>query len=397
MHELSLSSSNAPATFARLGSSHGYRIDGDAAALNAEIDFAADGLAAAPALALQLWACDEPYQGGTLSGFKVAETRVELSGAQHRFSHDAVAFARPPAPARDYAMVLVLAAQQSDGVRVFDFANYPQRQRFVVPHMLGSVSYQIADGDSVELRVARVFSPRSEPNVSGSLALQLWARREPYRGAEPRGTQLASVALGQLSGQASFEQIDQRAALSRPASGESHVVLLLCEWTAEGYLVRDYCNFAEPYAGPTQVPVKPAETKPAEAKPVEAKPVEAKPVEAKPAEAKPVEAKPVEAKPVEAKPVEAKPVEAKPAEAKPAPVQAKPVAVAVAPAKPVAAPARPSLNQVDEAELIKLSGLPQKLAAALIKARPFRSFDQLLNVRGIGEKSIHKLRGLFVL
>ena len=52
---------------------------------------------------------------------------------------------------------------------------------------------------------------------------------------------------------------------------------------------------------------------------------------------------------------------------------------------------------VGEAELIKLTGLQQKLAAALIKARPFKSFDELVNVKGIGDKTVHKLRGLFTL
>jgi DNA uptake protein ComE-like DNA-binding protein len=425
MHELSLSSSNAPATFARLGSNHGYRIDGDAAALNAEIDFAADGLAAAPALALQLWACDEPYQGGTLSGFKVAETRVDVPGAQQSFSHDAVAFARPPAPARDYAMVLVLAAQQADGVHVFDFANYPQRQRFVVPHMLGSASYQIGDDDSINLR-AQVFNPRSEHNLSGSLALQLWAQREPFSGAEPHGTLLASGELGQLAGQANFESIEQSAALSRPAPDESRVVLLLCEWTAEGYLVRDYCNFAEPYAGPVRrpaaerassqesqespgpvaarrvpssvvaadTPVPAPERTAAEVKPA---PSKAQPVPAPVAAPKPVAAAAAAPKPVVAAAAAPKPVAA--AVAAPTPLAApEPVVAPVAAPKPVAAAAaRPSLNQVGEAELIKLTGLQQKLAAALIKARPFKSFDELGNVKGIGEKTVHKLRGLFVL
>jgi hypothetical protein len=434
MHDLSLSSSTAPTTFARLGASHGYRIDGDAAALNAEIDLAAAGLGVAPPLALQLWACDEPYQGGRLSGFKVAETRVEVSGTQQRFSHDAVAFARPPAPARDYAMVLVLAAQQGDGVHVFDFANYPQRQRFVVPHMLGSASYQLVEGDRVDLRVAQVFNPRSEHNLSGSLALQLWAQREPFHGAEPRGTLLASVDLGQLAGQANVGSIDQRAALSRPAAGESHVVLLLSEWTAEGYVVRDYCNFAEPYAGPTRTPaperassqqsqespgpvaarrvpssvvaagtpVAPPEKSAAEAKPA---PSTAQPVPAPVAAPEPVAVaapKPVVAPVAAPKPVAVpvaapKPVAA--AAAAPKPVAApEPVAAPVAAPKPVATAAtRPSLNQIGEAELIKLTGLQQKLAATLIKARPFKSFDELVNVRGIGEKTVHKLRALFTL
>lgn len=369
MYALNTSHHQAPMTLARLGLSHGYRIDGDSAALSAEIDVAIDRAQPLPALELQLWACKEPYQGGALSGFMVAETHVQPPAAPHSFWHDATAFARPPAPAGDYAMVLVLASRQGDGFQVVDFANYPRRERFVVPHMQGSAGYQLGDDGQVNLRVARVCNPRSEQNLSGSLVLQLWASTEPYAGGEPRGTRLASAELGQLSGQASLDALEPRSALQLPLREERHVALLLCEWTAEGYLVRDYCSFAEPYAGPRAV----AAAAPAQVEADKPARVEAQ----QPARAE------VETPRVEV----TRPVAA----AQPAPVEAPKSSVEAT------KPERPSLNTVGEAELMKLTGMPKKLAAELIRARPFQRFEQLAKVRGIGDKTVQRMRSLFTL
>ncbi|HEX6240032.1 MAG TPA: helix-hairpin-helix domain-containing protein [Polyangiales bacterium] len=338
MYALDSSVHQASNTLARLGLSHGYRIDGDSAALNAEIDLAIERADPLPPLALQLWACSEPYRGGALSGFMVAETRVQLPDTPHSFCHDATAFARPPAAAGDYAMVLVLASGEGDGFQVVDFANYPRRERFVVPHMQGSAAYQIDDQRQVNLRVARVWNPRSVQNLSGSLVLQLWAASAPYAGGEPRGTMLASAELGRLAGQASVDSLELRSSLSQPPPEERHVALLLCEWSAEGYVVRDYCAFADAYAGPMRAHAPAPRT-----------------------------------------------IDGATSEP---PLQ---------PAQQAADQRRPCLNQVDEAELIQLTGMTKKLAAQLVRARPFKSFDQLLQVRGIGEKTVQKMRKRFTL
>ena len=79
-------------------------------------------------------------------------------------------------------MVLVLAAGQPGAFdQVHDFANYPARERFVGPHFEGSVGYRMLPEGGVALRAERVLNPRAVTNLSGSLALQLWALAEPYR------------------------------------------------------------------------------------------------------------------------------------------------------------------------------------------------------------------------
>lgn len=71
-------------------------------------------------------------------------------------------------------------------------------------------------------------------------------------------------------------------------------------------------------------------------------------------------------------------------------------AVAAAPA-PRATPERPvDLNDADEAHLQTVPGIGPALAKRIVEFRaqhgPFGSVDDLLKVRGIGEKSLAKLR-----
>jgi DNA uptake protein ComE-like DNA-binding protein len=450
---------------ARLGANHGYRILGELACINAELAIANDVDAFARQWALQLWACDAPYGGGTLFGTKVAEATLDVASDPYAQPQQLYTetLARLPASGRDYSMVLVLASGQAGTFdRVHDFANYPGLERFSAPYLEGSVGYSI-EGDSVVVEAERVINPRAAENSLSSLALELWALYQPYAGEQFAGAPLAGVQLGSLPGQQSFENVEWRLAFTPPPAGESwNVALMLREWTTDGYVTRDYRNFAAPLvwgfeAPQATQPVALESEKPAPAvlaaKPVvaaAAAAVAAKPsaavetvVAVKPAAA--VEAV-VAAKPAvvtEAAAV-AKPattveavVAAKTVVVKDAAVPAKPAAAPVAAVKPptalldaaaklasatapaviaavppvlakseapaakrleAAAPQRAkdaALVSIQTATLDELSvvkGLNKKLASEIIKARPFRSLDELTRVRGIGDNLLRRLR-----
>ena len=82
--------------------------------------------------------------------------------------------------------------------------------------------------------------------------------------------------------------------------------------------------------------------------------------------------------------------------AHPAAQAAQKTASARAEAKP--APATINLNTATAAELEKLPGIGQKVAARIVEYRqkngPFKKVEELMNVQGIGEKSFLKLRAL---
>jgi competence protein ComEA len=56
-----------------------------------------------------------------------------------------------------------------------------------------------------------------------------------------------------------------------------------------------------------------------------------------------------------------------------------------------------SLNLASVEELARMKGLNTKLAKEIVRRRPFSSIDQLIDVRGIGKKTLDKLRTLLAL
>ena len=429
---------------ARLGQNHGYRIAGDVACLNAEFAIARGGEQAAKQWALQLWACDRPYVGGALSGTKIAETLLDVPQAntqspdQPQYCY-AETFARLPTGDREYAMVLVLASrsanarEESESQEVHDFANYPAREHFQVPGLRGAVDLQpSADKQSVTLRVERIENPREPENLSGSLSLELWALDTAYTGGQFAGQPLAGVELGQLAGQQALEQVTHTLVLTPEAAAHlaAGVTLMLREWTATGYVTRDYRGLSGRAVAPAKSASQPASALKAVPTPaVNAAPNAVKvassvaPVSVAPSAAK--VASPVAAvngvngangtSVVAAAAMHGTPIAAKGASAVAAVRSA--VASALQPASksdvPVAAAKQPEaatksaaedlttgLVSIQHATLEQLSevpGLNRKLASEIIKARPFRSLDELAHVRGIGDASFRRLRTLLSL
>jgi hypothetical protein len=321
---------------ARLGPNHGYRIEGDIARLHADVAVEETSNAQ---WALQLWACERPFDGGTLQGVKVAEAALPLDEVAQSQRLDAEALASVPGGQRDYSMVLVLASGANGAFdQIHDFANYPARERFITPHLEGSVGYQV-EGREVTLRAEGIRNPRRANNLSGSLALELWALADEYRGGPVFGGRLlASADAGRIEGQVSRQDFEQRVKFEAPAEGRWHVVLMLREWVPGGYVTRDFCTFAEQYVVEPQVAP-----------------------------------------------------ESIPAANTNATIEA-PDALHVPKAD-----GRLSIMTASVEELAKLKGLTKKVAVEIVKGRPYASLDELTRVRGIGPKMLAKLRPLIAL
>lgn len=50
------------------------------------------------------------------------------------------------------------------------------------------------------------------------------------------------------------------------------------------------------------------------------------------------------------------------------------------------------LNKVSKVELMEINGIGEAKAAAIIKARKFNSFDDVLKVKGVGEKLVSNIK-----
>ena len=329
-----------------LGLNHGYCLDGDFVHLNADVSLAEADLADGGQWALQLWASAAGFDGLALNGVKVAE--LALQPTPGAFNVAACVSALPPAGCAQQVMALALVEQAADGyVRVCDLSVYPTAQTFFQPFMHGAVSCQLKDGVA-EIAIESIASPRAAENISGTLALEVWALDAPYAGGAWVGTPVASLVLGTLAGGTTWNDCHYSvpAVTANPAAA---LTVMLREWTPAGYLTRDYRNLSATVA---EAPVATVAT---------------------------------------AKKVEKK-VEKKVAE-KPAPkAAAKPAGKQVAkPAAKAAAAAPVSVNKASVGELAAVKGLSQAVAAAIVAARPYAKIDDLVRAKGMGPKLLEKV------
>lgn len=321
----------------RLGINHGYRFEGDFVNLNAEVSFSDDDLAGGQAWSLQLWSSDQGFAAG-LNGVKVAELAiVPMAGG---IVVDGLSHAMPPAGAGDKTVALALVAFAADGQpQLRDLAVYPAAETFVQPLLSGNVTCALADGMAT-LTVDSIENPRADDNLSGTLALEVWALAEPYAGGSWQGIPVASVILGVLGGGNAWSDCHFVVPAAAP-EGPGVLTVMLREWGADGYVTRDFCNLV------------------------------------------------LEA-PVVAQPAPAAKKPATKAAAKPAATAAK--APGKAPAGKGAA-----VNSASEAELLAVKGLSSALAKAIIAGRPYAALDDLCRAKGMGPKLLAKLRDQLVL
>jgi competence ComEA-like helix-hairpin-helix protein len=350
---------------ARLSGRHGYRLDGDTVHLNAMFELL-NPAAHECSWSLQLWACPSaPASAKDLAGHLVAEVALppmgELADESEHFEVSALAY--PPAGSGEYAMVLVLASGHPGKTwEVQDFAVYANRQAFIQPRMAGNVGYRL-EGARVQIDVEQVENPRPAANRSGTLSLELWALPEAFDGGRFHGHYLGGFEFGRLDGQHELRLQPMDLSFTQPPVGHWQIVLMLREWTAAGFVTRDFTNF------PTRF-------------------VSAPPVEKAPA---PVVAIPAVAEIQKTSlPIAEKSMS-------PAEVKAPKRVTAKAPASAVKAESKTttqgvSVNTADVEELSAVKGLSPKLAQAIIKKRPFSSLDELGEVKGIGAKILAKIR-----
>ena len=143
------SSQPTPGRNAWLGESHGYRIAGDWACLNAELALSDQSETLAQQWALQLWACDQPYQGGALAGI-TRETIISLAGEagipviERRITRDEFYIA-------DEAFFTGTAAEVTP-IREFDHRPIGEGRRGPVTAKLQTMFFDVVNGRSAKHR-----------------------------------------------------------------------------------------------------------------------------------------------------------------------------------------------------------------------------------------------------
>ena len=336
----------APFPVARIAGSFGYRFEGDQVELNAGVE-ALNGFAGD--LSLQLWACDA--SGQPERAVKVGECAADVFHGAHGWSP-----ALPPAGREARSMVMALAANG----QIQDLAWLPVAEQFAQPRLAGCSGYRL-DGAEVEISVETIENPRAADNLSGDLRVELWALDAPYAGGAFTGLPVAQAGVGRLSGEQRLTDLNWRVPAELPAQGEWTLTLMLREWTANGYATRDYLNFVTPYVA--------AQAAPRAEAPVAAVTL---PMQAEPA------------------PAPAKPTKA--AKRAPRASAAAPKTKATPGKADTPANAVVSINTASAAELAAVKGLSRPVAEAIVAGRPYASVDELVRVKGLGAKTLAKLR-----
>ncbi|MDD2724690.1 MAG: helix-hairpin-helix domain-containing protein [Methylovulum sp.] len=213
--------------------------------------------------------------------------------------------------------------------------------------LAGNCGYEIQN-DQVIITIAEIANNRDADNISGTLAIELWAVAQPYRGGDFNGLALAGNSIGELYGQHFLADCRYEMAFQEPGDGTWYLALMLREWTEVGYITRDYINFDLPYIVGT--------------KPTIVRSDESNIINVSFADNNKPSVKKV---------------------SKNAKAAKKPTSV--------------SLNQASLEEIEALKGVSKKLAENIVSERPFESLDEVLKVKGIGSRLLDKIRQFITL
>jgi competence ComEA-like helix-hairpin-helix protein len=193
-------------------------------------------------------------------------------------------------------------------------------------------------------------------NHSGTLSLELWALSAPFTGGHFEGHHLAGVEIGSVNGQSELVLQPLDLAFIPPPAGDWHFVLMLREWTCEGFVTRDFTSLATSFIS---APLLGSPVVFAEEIPVAVAEETVAPVVAKAS-------------------AEEEDKAATPASSGKAPSETSVACV--------------SVNTAVVEELAAVKGLSVKTAEAIVKKRPFTSLDDLRRVKGLGTKVLAKAR-----
>lgn len=225
-------------------------------------------------------------------------------------------------------------------------------------NLTGSCGYQIRDNQIV-LNIGAIASHRSAGDISGTLALELWALDRPYAGGHFSGSALCATEIGQVHGQHFLADCTHLLDFQEPAEGTWYLALMLREWTGTGYTTRDYVNFAVPYV-----------------------------VKARPVVARGVVGNVIS---VDFDSGQRAPLTDRDSSSNPQSEKAD-VAKADTSDQRDTDEETISLNSASLGEIAGVKGISKKVAENIVASRPYNSVDEVLQVKGVGAKLLDRIR-----
>ncbi|MAY42170.1 MULTISPECIES: helix-hairpin-helix domain-containing protein [unclassified Neptuniibacter] len=258
--------------------------------------------------------------------------------------------------------------------------------------------------DQIYISVDKITNNRNLFGFSGSLSLELWAIETPYKGEGFSGQLVTYTHLTQLQDGYELTNNTYQLPFSEPTAGTWHMTLMLREWDGANYITKDYVNFPIPYTvsqpmvirevnnvisvdftvneSPSAYPEKVSDDIGQSINHVEKENSE-KPAANTDAtqDAKLDSAVTDEQAVKQLQKTSNKLKEAK--KNKTSEKNKKKIKVK----KTV----KISINSAAIEELESVKNLPKKVAKAIVDARPYKSFDELLKIKGMGPKLLKKV------
>ncbi len=241
-------------------------------------------------------------------------------------------------------------------------------------YLSGDCGYAI-DGNTITLNIEAINNDRSEGNLSGTLLLELRASRTGDRQQHV----LTHTVLGTLAGQCFFPQCQHLLPFEEPPVGQWQLSLQLREWDGAEYQLVDSMTFACDYVVEPELDVLNGKNviEVAFGGSEEVKEAASKTTE--PAKAA------VKQAPVAKKSAAKKASVAQKTAAKKAPAAKAEVSETSSTTNSV------NVNSATLAQLQSLTGVSRKLAEALVEGRPYYKAKDLLEVKGLGKKTLEKI------
>lgn len=239
------------------------------------------------------------------------------------------------------------------------------------------------------ITVDNITNNRNLFGLSGSLSLELWAIESPYMGEGFTGQLVTYTYLTQLQDGYELRNNTYQLPFSEPTAGTWYMTLMLREWDGVNYITKDYVNFPIPYTisqpdvirevnNVISVDFRGNEEHSAHREKAsdDIEFVEKENTELPTANRDTDEQIPKQLQKTSSKLKEAK--------------KSKTSAKSKKKTK-VKKVVKTSINNASIEELESVKSLPKKVAKAIVDARPFKSFNELLKIKGMGPKLLKKI------
>ncbi len=223
----------------------------------------------------------------------------------------------------------------------------------------GNCGYKL-QGDRIVITIGEIANLREHGEISGTLAIEVWALERPYVGGQFDGVALAGTSIGELHGKHSLTECRYDLIFQEPPPGHWYLTLMLREWTNLGYITSDYINFNLPYL------------------------VENKPVFSR------IETDNV----INAEFAKNKRASVTQSNGNFAPVKDEPsqMNTSATSENESEKDTSISINSASFEDILAIKGISKKLDENILECRPYGTLEQQLKVKGIGEKLLEKVK-----